>query len=131
MFTFNTLSVFSQQYFSFEMTQEVWESCFQGRNHYGAHGPRDVLIIESSESLESPDIVPRRGGMLTPRDLDSLDSQGISSQCREDDVKLMEERYRISMEYSVVGVEKSPESVECITAKIVTCLRNTEKPGGM
>jgi len=30
--------------------EEVWESTFRGVKGYGAYGPRDVLIIRSSES---------------------------------------------------------------------------------
>ena len=114
-----------------ESKQEVWETVFQGRKHYFACGHRNVLIIQSNESLEDPDIVPRREGMLTSHDVDALNSQGISSECREDDVKLMEERYRISKSYTVVDVERNPKSVEYITAKIVAFLSNTKEPGGM
>ena len=90
-----------------------------------------MLIIQSNEALEGHDIVPRRKGMLTSHDVDALNSQGISSGCREDDVKLMEERYSISKSYTVLDVERNPKSVEYITAKIVAFLNNTKEPGGM
>ena len=55
---------------------------------------RDVLIIRPSESLEGPDIVPRKKGTLTAEDKDRLTRQGIPGERWGDDAQLMEVRYR-------------------------------------
>ena len=60
--------------------EEVWEGEFQGEKVYSARGPRDVLII-SNETVEGPDIVPRKKGCLTQEDKDRLTSQGIPPDC--------------------------------------------------
>ena len=57
--------------------EEVWESKLQEVQSSGAYGPRDVMIIRCRESLEGPDIVPRKEGCLTAEDKHRLNSQGI------------------------------------------------------
>ena len=108
--------------------EEVWESEFQGRKIYYALGPRDVLII-SSESLEDPDIVPRKKGSLTQKDKDRLTSQGIPPDCWEDDAKMMEARFSRDRRCSVVSMERDT-TAEHILSTIDTLLKNTKKPGG-
>ena len=83
---------------SVKMEEEVWETTLQGVKSYGAYGPRDVLIIRSNESLEGPDVVPRREGTLTAEDKDRLTNEGIKEEAWSDDVKLMEARYRKEMQ---------------------------------
>ncbi len=46
----------------------------------------------SSESLEGPDIVPKRKGELTKEDMDRLTSQGIPQESWHDYARLMEAR---------------------------------------
>ncbi len=48
----------------------------------------------SSESLEGPDIVPRRKGELTKEDMDRLTGQGNPQERWHDDARLMEARYQ-------------------------------------
>ena len=63
---------------------EVWEDTISGVKVHGSYGPKDVLIIVSSESLEGPDIVPRKKGELTNEDMDKLTSQGIPHESWHD-----------------------------------------------
>ncbi len=48
----------------------------------------------SSESLEGPDIVPRRKGKLTKEGMDRLTGKGIPQESWHDDARLMEARYQ-------------------------------------
>ena len=84
-----------------EGNPEVWEDTIQGIKQHGAYGSRDVLIIVSSESLEGPDIVPRKKGELTKEDMDRLTSQGIPQESWHDDARLMEARYQKESERSM------------------------------
>jgi hypothetical protein len=108
---------------------EVWESNLQGKKYHGAYGPRDVLIIRSSE--EGPDIVPRKESTLTADDKDMLTNQGVPKDCWEDDVQIMEARYKKEGRFNVLPVE-----CECITkcqnvlGKVKALMNNTDKPGG-
>ena len=114
-----------------ESIQEVWESTFRGDKRYGAYGPRDVLIIRSSESLEGPDIVPRKKGTLTAEDHQRLTSQGIPVECWGDDVQLSEARYRRDERYNVLPTKSEDEmSCQSVLAKIKAVMNNTIKPGG-
>ena len=63
--------------------EEVWEGEFQGRKVYYALGPRDVLII-SIETVEGPNVVPRKKGCLTQEDKDRLTSERIPPDCWEE-----------------------------------------------
>ena len=111
--------------------QEVWESTFRGVKVCGAHGPRDVLIIRSSESLEGPDIVPRKKGTLIAEDKDRLISQGIPEECWGDDAQLSEARYRRDERYNVLPTKCEDEmSRQSVLARIKAVLNNTIKPGG-
>ncbi len=53
-----------------------------------------MLILVYSESLEGPDIVPRKKGELTKEDMDRLTSLGIPQESWHDDARLMEARYK-------------------------------------
>ena len=112
---------------------EVWESILQGHKSYGAFGPRDVLIIKSSECLEGPEIVPRKKGELTQEDKDRLSSQGIPSECWDDDAKLMRaRRCKEEVRFNIVAVEDGPGmTVLYVLEKITSLLKNTRMPGGM
>ena len=107
----------------------MWEQEFQGVKHYGAIGPRDVLIIVSSESLEGPEIVPRKEGSLTEKDKASLASQGIPPESWADEGKLMQARYTTDKKYTVVAVEYNQQA-EYVRGAIGTLFTNTTKPGG-
>ena len=108
--------------------EEVWEGEFQGNKVYTALGPRDVLII-SNETVEGPDVVPRKKGSLTQEDKDRLTSQGITPDCWEDDAKMMEARFSRDRDYSVISIERNT-TADNILSKIDTLLKNTKKPGG-
>ncbi len=116
-----------------EDNPEVWENTLRGVKSHGAFGHRDVLIIVSSESLEGPDIVPRRKGELTKEDIGRLTSQGIPQESWHDDARLMEARYQKDSEnYKNVHVENDPASKrEHILDRIATLFNNTTQPGGM
>ncbi len=116
-----------------ECNPEVWEDTFQGEKGHGAYGSRDVLIIVSSESLEGPDIVPRKKGELTKNDMDRLTSQGIPQESWHDDAKLTEARYQKESERSKnVRIESDPASKKGhILNRIATLFNNTAQPGGM
>ena len=112
--------------------EEVWEGTFRGVKYYGTFGPRDVLIIRSSESLEGPDIVPRKKGTLTAEDKDRLTSQGIPGECWGDDAELMEARYRREKQrYNVLPMECG-DGLTCqsVMDRIREVMKNTDKPGG-
>ncbi len=116
-----------------EDNPEVWEGTIQGVKLHGAFGSRDVLIIVSSESLEGPDIVPRKIGELTKKDMDRLTSQGIPQESWHDDARLMEARYQKDSERAKnVYIENDPASKRGhILDRIVTLFKNTTQPGGM
>ena len=78
---------------SIKNDEEKSKDTSEEEKNYGFYGPRDVLIIVSNESLEGPDIVPRKKGILTQEDKDKLTSQDIDPYCWEDDAKLMEAKY--------------------------------------
>ena len=110
---------------------EIWEGKFQGRVSYGTFGARDVLII-SNETVEGPDVVPRKKGCLTQEDKDRLTSQGIPPDCWEDDSKLMEARYlREEKRYTLLSLP--PQKVltkSFVMKRIKEVMENTTKPGG-
>ncbi len=116
-----------------ERNPEVWEGTRQGIKRHEAYGSRDVLIIVSSESMEGPDIVPRRKGELTKEDMDRLTSQGIPQESWHDDARLMEARYKKESErHKNVYIENDPASKrEHILDRIATLFNNTTQPGGM
>lgn len=111
----------------------MWESTLQGSTSFGAYGPRDVLIIASSESLEGPDIIPRKKGQLTQEDKESLSSQGIPEECWEDDARLVEGRYRRDgSRFDQITSMGGKESLtcHCVKERIGTVMKTTAKPGG-
>ena len=109
--------------------EEVWGAYdFQGRKVYGALGPIDVLII-SNETVEGPDIVPRKKGCLTQKDKDRLTSQGIPPDCWENDAKIIEARCSRDGRFSVASIERDT-TAEHILSRIDTLLKNTKKKGG-
>ncbi len=116
-----------------EDNPEVWEHTLKGVKYHQASGSRDVLIIVSSESLEEPDIVPRRKGELTKEDMDRLTNQGIPQEGWNDDAKLMEARYKKESErHKNVYIENDPASKrEHILDRIATLFSDTTQPGGM
>ena len=115
------------------MAGEVWEGTLQGVRTHGAYGPRDVLVIASSEGLEGPDIVPRRPGQLSPQDQQRLSNEGIPEESWGDDAKLMEERYRREgSRFSLVSTDclrEGPTRTR-VMEKILTVMQSTTKPGG-
>ena len=112
--------------------EEVWECTFEGEKLYGAFGPRDVLIIRSSESLEGPDIVPRKKGTLTAEDKDRLTRQGIPGESWGDDEQLIEARYRRhEQRYNVLPMECGDGlTSQSVMDRIREVMKNTDKPGG-
>ena len=111
------------------MADEVWECDLQGVKHRCASGPGDVLIIVSSESLEGPEVVPRKEGRLTEDDKASLDSQGIPPECWADEGKLMQARYTRDKKYKQATVEYNQQA-EYIRGAISSLFTNTTKRGG-
>ena len=108
-----------------------WEYTFQGKKRYNAYFHSDVLIIVSSESLEGPDIVPRKKGCLTQEDKDQLTRHDIPPDCWEDDGKLMEARYKLDKTYTVLPIEnKEDMTAEYVLQKITTLFKTTSKRGG-
>ena len=111
--------------------EEVWESKLQEVQSSGAYGPRDVMIIRCRESLEGPDIVPRKEGCLTAEDKERLNSQGIPASSWEDDVQLMgarfrrEERFHLLPTLSGEGLTR-----QNVMERIRTVMADTDKPGG-
>ena len=112
--------------------EEVWEYMFRGAKKYGAYGPRDVLIIGSSESLEGPRIVARKKGTLTAEDKKRLTRQGIPGECWGDDEQLMEARYRREgQRFNVLPMECGDElTSQSVMDRIREVMKNTDKPGG-
>lgn len=97
--SFGQLHTHKEVFSTMSKASEVWVSERHGDYCEGAFGPRDVLIIRSSEMdpgnvlrkkdtmEEDPDIVPRKTGVLTDEDKDRLTSQGIPRECWGDDVR--------------------------------------------
>ncbi len=91
-----------------------------------------MLIIVSSESLEGPDIVPRKKGELTKEDMDILTNQGIPQESWHDDVRLMEARYKKDSDVKEIRVEnKSASKRSHILDEIADLFNNTTQRGGM
>ncbi len=116
-----------------EGNPEVWEDTIQGIKQHGAYGSRDVLIIVSSESLEGPDIVPRKKGELIEEDMSRLTNQGVPQESWHDDTRLMEARYQKDSGWiNEIWVENEPSSKrKHILNRITTLFNNTTQPGGM
>ncbi len=115
-----------------EANPEVWEDTISGVKARGSYGPRDMLVIVSSESLEGPDIVPRKKGELTKEDMDRLTSQGIPQESWHDDARLMEARYKKDSDVKIIHVENDPASKRRhILDGIADLFNNTTQPGGM
>ena len=111
--------------------EEVWECDFQGMKSYGAYGPRDVLILKGSESLEGPDIVARKKGELTQEDRDRMDSEGIPLECWEDEALLVRARYDKDSRYKKITlIEGDLLETEDILDAIRTIFKQTSQPGG-
>ena len=112
---------------------EAVEKSTKGVKSNRDYSPRDVLIIESSESLEGPGIVPRKKGELTKEDMDRLISQGILRESWHDDVRIMEARFKkYSERFKNVDIENDPESKRGhILDRITILFNNTTQPGGM
>ena len=109
-----------------------WEGTFQGKKEYFADFHCDVLIIVSSESLEGPDIVPRKKkGCLTQKDKDKLTSHGIPTDCWEDEGKLMEARYKKDKKRTVLPIENKEDMTAEYVLQKITTLFNTTKQGGI
>ena len=91
-----------------------------------------MLIIRSSESLEGPDIVPRKEGTLTAEDKDRLTSQGIPGECWGDDVQLMEARYRREAQrFNLLPPECGDGLTrQSVMERIREVMKSTRKPGG-
>ena len=112
-----------------KMEEEIWEYELQGQKHYSPGGPIDVLIMVSSDSLEGPEIVPRKEGSLTEEDKASLDSQGIPPESWVDEGKLMQARYTRDQRHTIVAVEYNQQA-EYIRDAISSLFTNTTKSGG-
>ena len=112
---------------------EIWESTLQGVTSCGSYGARDVLIIVSSESVEGPDIVPRKKGELAEKYEDRLANQGIPQECWQDDATLMEARYRKEHErLKNIYIENDPaHKREHILNRISILFNNPTQPGCM
>ena len=118
---------------SIKNDKEESKGTSEEEKNYGFYGPRDVLIIVSNESLEGPDIVPRKKGILTQEDKDKLTSQDIDPYCWEDDAKLMEAKYeKEPQRFHLLSVE-SNHSLTCqyVMDVIKTLMKTTKKPGGV
>ena len=111
---------------------EEWEATLQGFKEHGAFGPRDVLILVSSNELKGEDIVPRKEGCLSKEDRERLSSQGIPEDCWESDATLMEARYKKDKRFGEVKVVGYEEEIKSGRAKeeIRALMNNTTKPGG-
>ncbi len=114
-----------------EGNPEVWEYTIGGVKYHGAYGSKDVLIIVSSESLEGPNIVPRKKGELTGEDMGRLESQGIPQESWHDDARLMKARYKKDDKRVNEVIVPSPAPRKHILDKITSLFKNTTQPGGM
>ena len=112
-------------------SQEQWERTFQGNKHFAAYGSRDGLILVSSVP-EGPQIVPRMKGELTEKDKDRLTSEGIPSECWEDEAKLIRARYLKDGTFpSVVIADVTYMKKQHALDKIAALINNTTAQGGM
>ena len=111
--------------------QEPWEYRLFGKKHHAAYGSRDVLILVSSVP-EGPQIVPRMKGELTQTDKTRLTSEGIPSECWEDDAKLMRARYIRDGDFPSVVIEDTTYKKKQYTLdRIAALFNNTTAQGGM
>ena len=112
-------------------SQDQWEYSLQGKKHFAASGSRDVLILVSSMP-EGPQIVPRMKGELTQQDKDRLTSEGIPSECWEDDAKLMRARYLRDGDFPSVVIEDTTYmKKQRALDRIAALFNNTTVQGGM
>ena len=85
----------------------------------------------SSETLEGPDIVPRKKGTLTAEDKERLTTEGIPRECWGDDVLLMEARYRKDTKrFNVQPMKCEDIKCEYVMERIRAVMNNTDRPGG-
>ena len=111
---------------------EVWELVAEGEKRYIACGPRDVLIIKSNESLISPNIEPRKKGILTEEDKEKLKREDIPRECWDNDAKLMVAKLSKDNAKDVLPIEDNPDmTTKSVLDKIKSLLETTRKPGGM
>ena len=112
-------------------SQEQWECTLQGNKHFVAYGSRDVLILVSSVP-EGPQIVPRKRGELTEKDKDRLTSEGIPSECWEDEAKLVRARYLKDSNFPSVIIEDATYmKKQHALDRIAALFNNTTAQGGM
>ena len=112
-------------------SQEQWEYSLKGKKRFAASCSRDALILVSSVP-EGPQIVPRMKGELTQRDKDRLTSEGIPSECWEDDAKLMRARYLRDGDFPSVVIEDTTYmKKQRALDRIAALFNNTTAQGGM
>ena len=92
-------------------------------------GGRDVLNL-FQDQFSHPDAVPRRSGILTVKDKQTLHSQGVTSDC-QDEVAIFTARYGLDIKHcKIVGVKSGKiskvEIMECIRHLLTT----TKNDGG-
>ena len=96
-----------------------------------ARGSRDGLILVSSVP-EGPQVVPRIKGELTHKDKDRLTSEGIPSECWEDETKLMKARYLKDGDYQSVIIEDTTYmKKQHALDRIAALFNNTTAQGGI
>ena len=111
--------------------QEQWEYSLAGEKRFAASGSRDGLILVSSVP-EGPQIVPRMKGELTQQDKDRLTSEGIPSECWEDEAKLMRARYlKYGVVQSIIIEDTTYMKKQLALDRIAALFNNTTAQGGM
>ena len=109
-----------------------WEVIVEGTKRYESCGPFDVLIIKSNELLTSPDIEPRKNGILTQDDKTMLEQAEISQECWNDDAEIIAAKYSRDSRCNVLPLEDNPDmTTKYVLDKIKSLFKTTRKPAGM
>ena len=107
----------------------LWDSR-GGTVRYGALGGRDVLILAPDLSLPHPETVARRPSQLTEEDKLKLQSQGLPTNC-QDEQTLIKARYKLDKEYKIVEIKSGQSlSQDNVLESIVHLLNTTQNDGG-
>ena len=100
---------------------------FQGKTCYSAQCECEVLIISQDESLQVADAVPRQTCELTDDDKKQLEKLNISTNSQCDDASIMEARYALDKDCTVINTERSQPQNKLSKSKVLQLIRDTMK----
>lgn len=116
------------------LTEKDWVKTYEGKKFYGAYGSKEILIIEPSEGVQGPDIVPRRHFDLTQEDIKELERLKLPEDKWKNDAAILEAKYCTDEEYTMAqhGVVEGKKGMtkEYVLMRIESLMKQTTKQGG-